>query len=366
MTERGAARAAYRHLFSALAEPARLLDLREADWDALLPLARSMRLWSRLAASARSEGLLERLSPRIARQMEAALRFAAHRQQKILWELHHLERALRDVPGPVLALKGTGYVMGGLAAGRGRIFNDVDLLVPRSGLAEVESVLKAGGWRSESLDDYDEHYYREWMHEIPPMRHPDRQIEADIHHTISPLTSRIKVDADPLFEAAIEVPGHRFKILAPADMVLHSAIHLFYGGEFEHGLRDLSDLDWLMREFAGRDPEFWTKLASRAEALDLGRPLCYALRHGQRWLNTPVPAAILGRAIRLGPAWPALKAMDVLLAAALMPDHPAAPRGFSARARGVLWMRSHWLKMPPRLLIPHLIRKAGKGKKPHA
>ncbi|MGZ8215961.1 nucleotidyltransferase domain-containing protein [Methylomagnum sp.] len=365
MTDRPAVQAAYRHLFAALAEPARLLDLREPDWDALLPLARSMRLWSRLAASALDQGLMERLSLRIARQMEAALRFAAHRQQKILWELHHLERALRDVPVPVLALKGTGYVMGGLVAGRGRIFNDVDLLVPRSGLAEVESVLKAGGWRSEILDDYDERYYREWMHEIPPMRHPDRQIEADIHHTISPLTSQLKVDAGPLFEAAIELPGHRFKTLAPADMVLHSAIHLFYGGEFEHGLRDLSDLDCLMREFSGRDPEFWTKLVSRAESMHLGRPLFYALRYGQRLLNTPVPAAALDQAERLGPGRFPAKAMDALMEAALMPNDPAAPRGFGARARELLWIRSHWLKMPPGLLLPHLIRKAGKGKKPH-
>lgn len=366
MTDRRAARAAYRHLFAALAEPARLLELREPDWDALLPLARSMRLWSRLAAASQAQGLLARLSPRIARQMEASLRFAAHRRQKILWELHHLERALRDAPVPVLALKGAGYVMGGLAAGRGRIFSDVDLLVPRPGLPEVEAALKAHGWHSDSLDDYDEHYYREWMHEIPPMRHPDRQVEADIHHTISPLTSRIKVDAGPLFEAAIEAPGHRFKILAPTDMVLHSAIHLFYGGEFENGLRDLSDLDCLMREFAGRDPEFWAGLAARAEALGLGHPLCYALRYCRRLLGTPAPAAILDRAERLGPGWLGIKAMDGLIEAALMPDDPAVPRGFSARARDVLWMRSHWLKMPPRLLIPHLIRKAGKGKKPRA
>lgn len=363
MTDRLIMATAYRHLFAALADPARLLDLREPDWDGLLPVARSMRLWSRLSAAARDQGVLNQLAPRIACQMEASLRFMAHRRQKILWELRHLEQALWDVSVPVLVLKGTGYVMGELEAGRGRIFNDVDLLVPRSELAQVEGVLKAAGWRSEELDDYDERYYREWMHEIPPMRHPERQIEADIHHTISPLTSQLRVDAAPLFDAALTVPGHRFKILAPADMVLHSALHLFHGGEFDHGLRDLSDMDCLMREFAGRDPAFWTALLARAELMNLGRPLFYAMRYCHRLLGTPIPAEVLADAGRLGPGWPAVTLMDGLIEAALMPNEPAEPRGLAAQARGLLWMRSHWLKMPPGLLLSHLIRKAGKGKK---
>jgi hypothetical protein len=36
-------------------------------------------------------------------------------------------------------------------------------------------------------------------------------------------------------------------------MVLHSATHLFYDGELNHGLRDLVDLDDLLRHFSGAD-----------------------------------------------------------------------------------------------------------------
>jgi hypothetical protein len=363
MKRREAVKRTYRHLLAGITEPRTLLELGEADWDALLPLARSMRLFSRLAALARSHGLLDRMPPKVAGHMTAVLRFATHRQQQILWELHHLERVLRDVQVPVVVLKGTGYLMADLWASGGRIFGDVDLLVPREGLAEVERVLRAAGWRSDPLSDHDERYYREWMHEIPPLRHPERQIEIDIHHTLSPLTSRLKVDAAPFFAAAAPVDGHRFRILAPADRVLHSAVHLFYGGEFEQGLRDVSDLDLLLREFSHGNPEFWPALTARAEALNLGRPLFYALRYTRRLLATPVPEDILARSAAQGPGRMAVRMMDALFEPALMPPDPAAIGGWTARARWLLWLRSHLLKMPPGLLLYHALRKAGQGGK---
>ena len=33
-----------------------------------------------------------------------------------------------------------------------------------------------------------------------------------------------------------------FHVLAPEDMVLHSAVHLYQEGELDHGMRDLLDL----------------------------------------------------------------------------------------------------------------------------
>ena len=39
------------------------------------------------------------------------------------------------------------------------------------------------------------------------------------------------------------------RVLAPADMVLHSAVHLFTEGEFSRGLRDLCDLDLAVARF---------------------------------------------------------------------------------------------------------------------
>lgn len=351
---------AYRQLCAGLTQPDTLLALTETEWDVLLPVARSARLFSRLAALARDRNLLAQFPPRIAGHMQAVLRLVAHRQRCILWEVRQLERALQGCEAQVLLLKGTAYVLAERAAARGRIFADVDILVSRTDLAEVERVLRAAGWGSESLDAYDEHYYRAWMHEIPPLKHPERGVEVDIHHTLSPLTSRLQVDALPLFTAAQPVAGRRFKVLASADLILHSAVHLFYGGEFDNGLRDLSDLDLLLREGAASHPEFWTELTARAETLNLTRPLFYAVRYTRRLFATPTPETVRTMIDAHGPGGLARTIMDVLIEPALRPLDPTGASGWAARARWLLWVRSHWLKMPLRILIPHLWHKAGK------
>ncbi len=100
----------------------------------------------------------------------------------------------------------------------------------------------------------------------------------DIHHTILPLTARLKPDPAKLWADAVGVEGQSsFKVLAPMDMVLHSATHLFHDGELQQGLRDLVDLDALMRHF-GANPDFWPQLVSRAAEWTCPAPvLCTAL-----------------------------------------------------------------------------------------
>ena len=102
---------------------------------------------------------------------------------------------------PIVLLKGTAYVMADLPPARGRMLGDLDLMVPRDRIDEVERTLIAAGWLSAELNDYDQRYYREWTHEIPPLRHPDRDTEVDIHHTIVASTSRALVDAAALLAA---------------------------------------------------------------------------------------------------------------------------------------------------------------------
>jgi len=51
-----------------------------------------------------------------------------------------------------------------------------------------------------------------------------------------------------------------------------------------------------------------------------------------------------------------------------LPDHPSCADVFTPVARWLLFLRGHYLRMPLRLLIPHLTRKAWrrvKGEEPH-
>ena len=145
-------------------------------------------------------------------------------------------------------------------------------------------------------------------------------------------------------------------MLAPADMVLHSAAHLFQDGDFQGGLRDLLDLDGLLRHFAAGDAGFWENLSARASQLGLDRPLFYALRFTSRLLGTPVPGGSCGAATGRPPA-PVLALMDRLVTLALVPEDPERRRRGAGLARWLLYVRSHWLRVPPLLLARHLLRK---------
>jgi hypothetical protein len=79
--------------------------------------------------------------------------------------------------------------------------------------------------------------------------------------------------------------------------------HLFHNEEWSHGLRDLSDLDLLLRHFDATSA-FWEVLVERSRELDLTRPLYYGLHQVNVVLGTPVPMAALQASRRFAPPWP--------------------------------------------------------------
>ncbi len=214
------------------------------------------------------------------------------------------------------------------------------------------------GWHATGLSEYDKRYYRRWMHEIPPLQHYPRNTVIDVHHAILPDTARYHPDSAKLRSRAIEVDGlPGVFVLSEDDRILHSATHLFHDGELPHGLRDLTDLDLLLRD-AAADPDFWPRLLARAGELQLGRPLFYALRYVHHFLDTPVPGNVMAA---LGPAAPGhvtLALMDSIFTRALAPTHASCADAYTPAARLAAFVRAHWLRMPAHLLIPHLFHKA--------
>ena len=242
---------------------------------------------------------------------------------------------------------------------RGRLFADLDLMVPLAQIDAVEQALVAHGWLRMQIDPYDDRYYRVWMHEIPPLRHRERKTEIDLHHTILPRTSRLKPDPALLLAAARPWEDPGLHVLAPTDMVLHSLVHLFLEGDPVEGLRlrDLVDVSDLLAHF-GRETGFWDLLVPRARELGLQRPLYYGLRFARSVLGTEVPAAVAAEAEFGAPMAPVRWLMDWLVPLAMLPEHPDFPRRSAAVARWLLYLRSHWLRMPPLLLVRHLGYKA--------
>lgn len=336
------------------------LDL--AGWDLLLRQAVGADMDATLLALLEDAGLLDAVPAAPRAHLEWARVAAERHAQAVRHEVRQIGQALRGLGLPLILLKGAAYAMAGLDAGRGRTFSDIDILVPQARIDEVEAALMLHGWANTHHDAYDQRYYREWMHELPPMEHVRRGNVIDVHHAILPRTAAWRPDPAELRAAAVPLPGGQdgpcpLYMLAPHDMVLHSAVHLFADGEFNHGLRDLFDLRRLLLQF-GAVPGFWEGLAPRARALDLERPLFYALRYVSRLLDVAVPAAVL-RDADAGRPNPALLAlMDLLFLRALRPAHPSCADALTGLAHGLLYLRGNWLRMPPLLLSRHLFHKA--------
>ena len=343
-------------LVRAWVDPAATLPLGARAWNDLLLLGREHGLLARLGMQLLDCGLLERVPPKAQAQIRAACIAVESSQTAVRFEINRVLRALATVDAPIILLKGAAYLVADLPPARGRFVGDLDLMVPQARILEVERALIAEGWAPADLEEYDQRYYREWMHEIPPLQHPQRGTPVDLHHTIAPRTSRVRPDPEALLLASVPLANSPLRVLGPADMVLHSALHLF-NDEVGRPLRDLLDLHDLLCHFGSR-PAFWDELLSHAQVHGLGRPLYYMLRHTQRLLGTPVPPEVYRRAAANAPAAPLKLLMDSLFVATFVPKPTGQWNAAASLARLLLYMRSHWLRMPPILLMRHLATKA--------
>lgn len=343
-------------LLQALISPECLVDYSAADWDLLIRLARRVRLLGRLAVALKDKNLLEKIPERAANQLISGLVQARKLQQQSRWELNRVLWALQDTNMPLIVLKGAAYSLAGIPESAGRMYVDLDLMARREDLAQIELILKQKGWKHQSLSSYDEHYYRAWSHEIPPLVHEERDTEVDIHHTIAPLTSQLKINADLFFETAVGVDNMKISLLSPADMVIHCAVNLFQNNELSDDLRDLLDLDDLLRFFSHQQQDFWEVLIERANQLRLGRLLFYGLYFCQDILGTTIPDNAMNR-LNEQPGKIGLLVMHRLVPLALLPQHPDNPSRKVTMARTWLYLRSHWIRMPFYLLMPHLAYK---------
>jgi hypothetical protein len=342
----------------ALRHPQRLQALTLPGWDLLVRQARRAGLLARIGCMLEVQGSIDTVPAAPRAHLNAAIALAEAQHAEALRELDYIDQALAPTGVRPVLLKGAAYVAGGLLPAMGRVFTDIDILVPKGRLAEVEAALMSHGWATTHHSPYDQRYYREWMHELPPLRHIQRQNVLDVHHAILPETARLKPSSAKLLAAARPLAGRqRFAVLDPADMVLHSMVHLFHNDDLSHSLRDLSDLDLLLRHL-GRVPGFWSVLVERSRELDLVRPLHYGLRYTYRMLATPVPQDTLAAASAGGPGRFVGAIGDYLWTRALRPQHSTASDASTPLALFALYVRAHWLRMPPVLLLRHLTVKA--------
>ncbi|MAZ69633.1 nucleotidyltransferase family protein [Porticoccus sp.] len=334
--------------------------LSPGEWQMLVRQARRSNLLSRMAHLVEIFDLLSFVPEHLQSHLHSAQLVSSSNLRSVKWEILQIYTALSEAGIPFALLKGAAYVMSERDASQGRLFGDIDILVRNEQLKEAEKALIKHGWFCTKIDPYDQKYYRTWMHELPPLKHLKRQTDLDVHHTILPPTADAKPDINKIWEQVIELkdyPG--MYVLSLQDMILHSAAHLFHEGDFEQGLRDVVDLDALLREYALESGDAWAGLFTRAKTLHLSRSLYYGLRYAKMLLKTPVPEELTGKiAAGAEPFCLSRYLMDKMLLKAMMPNCLGQKTRLLGLARFILFIRSHYLRMPMRLLIPHLLRKA--------
>ena len=285
---------------AALREPARAEHWSLAEWQQVVRLARRLRLLARLAASIDAAGLLGRVPAQARRHLVAEQRLSQWRTAAMLWAIERLGTTLGRQAYPLVLLKGAAYIGQGLPIAAGRLPSDLDILVPLAHLPAAQARLTQAGWQELQLDEHDRRYYYSWSHEVPPMRHPIHPVELDLHHNILPPVARTRVDADLLLARLQPSAWPAWQVLHPVDQVLHSAAHLFFDSEARDRIRDLVDLDGLLRHF-GTAPGFLSGRPARARALGLAEPLALACHACVRWLGTPIPADVIKSIESAGP-----------------------------------------------------------------
>jgi hypothetical protein len=343
-----------------LLQPDRILHLDNSQLKQLISQGRSSRLLASLALELEQAGITEQVPAPVRRHFLSAVLVHDKQKRDLAYDTGKIRLALASIGERLILLKGAAYLQAELPVGRGRLISDIDIIVPHQRIDEVEKTLNGFGWESSYVDSYNERYYRQWMHEIPPLGHIKRGTTLDLHHTILPPTAAANIDASLLFDDLLEVKPGIFT-LSWKDMVIHSATHLFHEGEFHHGLRDLWDLDRMLRDFPEQDPLFWEGLVARARRLDLLGSLFHGLTYSQRVFTTPIPKEVMAQAN----SWPRRLRkpfMDFLFLRAFRPDQPECRLPFTGLALYLLYVRSHYLRMPLYLLLPHLVRKAWMGR----
>lgn len=335
-------------------DPTLAHTLSPAQWTRVIGTARDANVLGKLAALLEGTDSMPPGNP--ARHLRGALQLSQRQQQSVLWEAHQIDGALAQLNIKVVLLKGAAYSLAKLPAGTGRLFGDVDILVPRESLGQVEVRLMTKGWTGLKNDDYDQRFYRELTHELPPMIHPRRGTVIDVHHTILPPTARHRPSPDHILQRAEPLPGMQcLHVPSTQDLVIHSLCHLVHEGEVNNTLRDLHDIATLLN-MAASAPDFPAALVDAAREHDLIGPTCLGLQLVNRYFPAPQIDICLARFRELGPHVP--RWLLATYDKAIEPN-PTSTRSAGAQcAQFALYIRSHALRMPAGMLLRHLSKKA--------
>ena len=336
-------------------DPSQGNQLTHAQWSQFIFILRECDLLGRFYYLAREHECYDLFPNKVKHHLHSAKVKADRQAKQAIYEAVELGENLTEIDVHPIFLKGVAYTLRNSSASKGRVYSDMDVLVAKSQLKEVERRLSIFGWFVKDLDEYDQKYYRQWAHEIPPMQQHSRGTVADIHHNLLPPISGRAPDITMFTNHLHSTETGLFTLSKPA-MVLHSIIHLFFNEEFSNGFRDLTDLHLMFSE-EDEKSDFWPELSKLSEQVKFTTELYYAVRYCQLITETQFPDSFLTlvNQAKLNPV--KLAMADFLFSKVLLPHHPSCMDKYTSIARVMAEIRGHLLKMPLHILIYHSLYK---------
>jgi hypothetical protein len=337
-------------------EPATALKLSAAEWQSVIFVLRHHQLLARYQFIFARAGIFDQLPNYVKHHLTNAKILSEKQHQQVFYEAKAIVNAFAFNSEHKIFLKGAAYTLSGQTAGVGRVYSDIDILVDKDNLSDIEKSLVISGWLSEKITKYDDHYYRNWSHEIPPLKHGGRGTVLDIHHNIVPIISG-RAPAVSYFFEQVEKTKDGYSVLSPAAMTLHSIIHLFFNEDVKNGFRDLLDLDLLITN--NSSDNYWETLWQLAINTNFIFELKLAIRYLTKILQTPIPKNVLVK-LDIKDSL-SIKTLDFIYLRVLLPSHPLAENKGQILANLMVMYRGHWQKMPLHILIYHFSFKSVKN-----
>ncbi len=336
--------------------------VQRVNWSEQISLGRANNLLGRMCFLLQRANLIQEVPAFARHHLTSAFQLYVCHQNQVDFELATLRSICNqyNIPMPLL-LKGAAYQQLGNIAGEGRLFSDLDLLTGKKHLDELEARLMAHQWITLKASDYDQKYYREWAHEIPPLQHIERGTTLDIHHNLLPPIS----GKAPIIERFIHNPTvthSGFETLRPAALCLHSIIHLLFEEDYSKGCRDLNDLHFLFTE-NGDSAGFWEDFVELTSLSGYSHEVSIVFRFLRRHYATKIPEDVASQfTLRTGFlsfSW----LVDFLFERAFRPRHLALKGKNQTFSDVCLLIRGHFKKMPIKVLCKHVLHKISIGLK---
>ena len=333
-----------------LEDPRVGIELSPALWEDTVHCLREENLLGTLHHLAKKQGCLPSYNHYAQRHLVSMATYAQRQAQQVFFESRLIKDRLATKKVTPVFLKGAAYTLSKSSNAQGRIYSDIDVLVRKDEIPVATAGLQMLGYVTAKLSDYDDHYYREWAHEIPPLFNLARGTVIDLHHNLIPPVSGRAPAAEELF-SQLRVHSNGFTTLKPSAMALHSIIHLLVNDDLENAYRDVVDLWLLCSEHD--TPSFWSELVGLATTTGFERELSYALQlvsfHFKNFEPRTEATSMVNRNNRF--------LCRYVLSPAISPSLDGSTGIWQRIAKFLAYARGHWLKMPLPILIKHSCAK---------